>query len=80
MNRAEREIIKSCGGFCQGCSEYDRAANLLGVVYIDGNTANKTDSNVRVLCKTCNAKREGRPAPGIPKTKFKQLTIFALLD
>jgi 5-methylcytosine-specific restriction endonuclease McrA len=76
MNKLEKDIIKQCGGFCQVCLEHDQATNQLAVIYMDGNTAHKNYNNVRVLCQTCNAKREGRPYPGIPKIKLKQLTIF----
>jgi 5-methylcytosine-specific restriction endonuclease McrA len=76
INKLEKDIIKQCGGFCQVCLGYPTAQNKLKVVYLDGNKLNTTYNNTRVLCQACDAKREGRPYPRIPRKKIKQLLLF----
>jgi len=76
MDKLEKDIIKQCGGFCQICLEYPSTTNKLAVVYINGDIVNRSPNNTRVMCQTCQAKREGRPRPGITKKKLKQLTLF----
>jgi len=76
MTSSEKDIIKQCGGFCQVCLEYPGPTNEISLVYLDGNAKNTSSNNTRVMCQTCQAKREGRPYPGATKKKVRQLSLF----
>jgi hypothetical protein len=57
---AYRFLVLRDGEVCQDCGEIPTTRNSLDIDHIDGDPHNKEESNLRLLCRTCNVARENR--------------------
>jgi len=57
---AYRFLVLRDGELCQTCGEIPTTRNGLDIDHIDGAEHNNEESNLRLLCRTCNVARENR--------------------
>lgn len=70
---AYRFLVLRDNEICDNCGDFPTTRNGLDIDHIDGNPHNNEESNLRLLCRTCNVARENRRRAKSPSVQGERV-------